>query len=145
MVEAARGSLVLASTLAIGQWFQIGSESELWLLIWSDGRCLRFAPSGTECWGAGRVRLDRLVRLEQPWFEVMGRRQPIRLSELPIGSWFEWAGQPMLVVGGPGGIMAFDPLLWTELPADSIAVPLTVQLRTDRKPFRRWLRDWWRR
>jgi hypothetical protein len=136
----------LCSELAIGQWFRPPfSGSELWLLVWSDGRCLRFGPDRFEgpcliSYGGGMR-----VEIELPWFDIIRRLQPTSLGKLTVGSWFEWAGQPLLVVGEPGGYMAFDPLLWTELPDNSVVVPLEVQIRTDKKSWRRWLGEllWW--
>lgn len=123
----------LSKDLAIGQWFRL--HSELWLLVWSDGKCLRFGPSKFEGGSVIALGGSMRVEIEQPWFDVVRRLQPTTLAKLTVGSWFEWAGQPMLVVGGPGKYMAFDPLLWCELRTTEVVVPLEVQIRTDKRSW----------
>jgi hypothetical protein len=123
-----------------GQWFQVGSE--LWLLVWFGGQCLRFEPSGFA--GMGLQSANLPVTVVEPWFQITRRLRPTRLANLAVGDWFQWAGQPMLVTSGPLRYLAFDPLTWNRLQETEIVVPLWVRVRTDRKPWFRQLSDWWR-
>lgn len=131
----------MMAELPDGQWFRPPwTQHEICLVVGNE--CLRFGPSRYE--GKTVIGGATVVTVEKPWFDVIRRRQPCRLAALGIGDWYEVDGDISVLVSRFGHSMSFGfggVQHWLA-GAQTIVIPLEVQIRVDRKPLLRRIKEW---